>query len=476
MSGGDNYKDYVNKNPFKAGDRTGKTKADTPYSLGKDVSPDGNTVFGHTERWDDKKWFNIYYPSNGLKPNSVREVGKAWDDIARLLEAGFKDMKNGMESILGSQWSGPAAAAADQVTKAYVAKGHALESALDAMSSNLNGLSDYMDVTKNNLPRPEEVRKYVYDTINSDDIDDSDYHFADVSLEGEQGLKMDVCCDSAKPYFDPIFKLAEESADESTRTVMTSTFDPGLTNSDKNIPAFIGADDPPPTPSPVPGSPSTGPGPGSGSPSGMSGGPGATSTPNLGQNTKLPTSTHPTTPNSPSTTSNPLSNMTSGLQQASSLGQNALSQAQNAAKQAMSGIDKAKEAALKTTPAGLSALQKAAQAKLKGHGGGGAGGGGGLKSGGGAGGLGAKALDALSKEGTLAKGLKDAAAVERAMTGGRGASASGMGGPMGAGGAGAKGGGGEDKEHKANKFLRTTRNGEAILGEPIKAVPVVLKE
>ncbi|GAC69344.1 hypothetical protein [Gordonia soli] len=514
MSGGDDISsdEAVAQNPFNPERRDPPRR--TPQQIPQGVNLDDGRVLDVLDPWDGKKWFWIYDNSLALDPGNVGAVGEAWDTIRREMDAGFKGMQNGMATVLANQWSGSGAAAADQVTKAYVAKGESLNAAISTMKSNLAGLSSTLDSTKFSLPTPEEVRKYVEDIMNNQDIDGtaSNKHVT-VTLNGEHGKngltwQVDTrtgtragvyssvdSSEATRTFYEGIFTAAEKAADERTQGVMKQTFDPGIQESDRNVPFFVGANDP--APSLPPGAPGgAGPGGGGGgggapggggggSFGGASGGSGAGKVPDIGQFAAMPVKAGG---QSAGGGSNPLGNAASqGMQQVSGLGQSALSQAQNAAKQAQKSITDAQKRALSNKPAGLTSLQKAVEdAKKKagnlGKGGGGGGAGGGAKGGGGGGAsggsspLGARATESLAgRETSLAKGLKEAGALERAMAG-RGASAS-SGMPMGGGGAGGgRGAGGEDKEHKANKFLQTTRNGEAILGVPVKAAPVVIKE
>ncbi|MFW0796534.1 hypothetical protein AAFP30_22185 [Gordonia sp. CPCC 205515] len=441
-------------------------------------SDNGPKYFG--EAWDAyQDWINLHNRSQKLSSEKMTHAADQWKKIQEVLQYGFEDMENGMKTVTSSQWGGDGAKAADAATQKYVQIGETLKNSINAMADNLTNIGGTVDLTKSNMPGKDEVKNWIQDQMNSWyslPVPDA----IDVYFTGDGNSLAFRSNYGALPAqaFQGLFNSAQEQAAMALQGVMRDTYDEGLRLSSQALPDFGNSPAPAPT---NPDQTNYNPTPsGPGSPSGVPSG-GTPSMPSGTPNIKTPdtpkiTPAKITTPNTPTSTNNPLSNLTSGLQQASSLGQNALSQAQNAAKQALSQIDKAKKAGL-TTPTGLAALNKAAQAaKLKGLGGGG-GGAGGLKGGGGGGaaGLGGKALQsALAKESALAKGLKEAAAVERTMTG-RGASATGMG-PAGTGAGGARGAGGEDKEHKANKYLRTTLNGEAILGEPIKAVPVVIKD
>lgn len=467
-----NYKknDVTSKYPDAGGLTNGAT-ADDPS---KHAFPRAK------ENWSARQWHDIYAGTRKLDSAPLSDAGTTWSKISKVLAEGFAAIQRDMANIPDEQWSGDAAQAGRDATNQYVADSENLDAAVQSMSSNMFGLSDVVGQTKGNAVTPEEVQNYANElfkntfptenTGSHESVIDTSINKSTYRLEGHLNDK-----DGSDKFNEAQVQQAinniNNQASVAARKQMTGLFQPGVEKSDSSVPVFQKATiNPGDKGNPDRGGPGPGPSPTGGSPAGPSP-TGAMPTP------MKPVKTPGTTPakTTPANTNNPLSNLSKGLQTASGLGQNALSQAQNAAKQALSQLDKAKAAM--TKPAGLAALQKAA--KLKGAGGlgagGGKGGGGGAKGGGGGSGALGKSLSALSKESGVAKALKDAATMERALAG-RGATASGMGGPMGGGAGGARGQGGEDKEHKANKFLVTTRNGEEVFGEPIKAGPIVIKE
>ncbi len=386
------------------------------------------------EIWSGKNVYDISIPLHQMNEGYAGAVARNWGIIAGKLS----DRHQAFLQFIGSRdvnhWQGEGNDAANDAMRNYAGALLQLAQRADLMSTVVQHGADTVNRTKNSIPTEAEINKGIAP------LDEAQQRSTlnDLALHAE--------------------------------TVMTTVYNAGVTETAAAAPVF-GAptqrSNPDQTLGPSgPGGFGGGGGGGGGSmPSGTT-----PSIPLLDNNTNTRKATIPTSA-SPSSTLP--SSLTSGLSQASNLGQSALGQAQNAASK-LPGLSTSPL----TTPTGLHALNAAKKGGLAALG---KMAGGGRGTGGGAGGAGAAKLGGLSKALTdaektaLSRGMRSAMDAEKAvMSAARGASPTGAAGPMGAG--GGRGAGGEDKDHKANKFLRTTLNGEVLIGVPPVVTAAVIKE
>ncbi|MCM3898043.1 hypothetical protein [Gordonia sputi] len=375
----------------------------------------------------------------------VHTVAQNWTTVAGALERVHSEFLVNVSNIHG--WVGVGKDAAQEALVSYAGAVADLQARAAYMAAVVQCAADTLNLTKNALPPSSEVDQ----KLNDAEPSAAERHDAEEKLRQYAVTQMTSIYDrgvqevaKAAPLFGN--PLRSESSDPSSSV-------PGLTGG--------------------PGSASTGPG--TSAPSGV----GPVAAPDVSALTKAASRTPPTVPSA--TQGGVPAGLSSGLSGLSGLGQSAVGQAQSAAQQ-LASLAKNPLAPVKGLHA-LDAAKKALGGAAIGALGRAGGGGGAGKGGGGAGGvgkLGASGVKSLSdaEKAVLARGVKSLGEAERAaLSTSRGASASSGGGPMGGGGAGgARGAGGEDKEHKANKFLRTTVNGEVLVGAPPVVTAAVIRE
>lgn len=407
-----------------------------------------------TELWHDESRFPSFQDIDDqlqtMNEGLVHTVSENWRHVGQALHNQHNEFLTKVMNVEG--WEGEGFKAAQDALVTYSGALKDLSDRALYMQSVMQNAADTVNLSKNAVAEGRETAEFIERQNSLGEYEPQDYD----------------------RYKNQVREYAARR--------MTEIYDPGIQDTAQAAPLFAS---PSSNPSGAPDSPSiSGPGGGSGGggsgggvPGGGGGVPSISSTPTSIPGTPSKSGT-PTAPKPSNTPSIP-SGLSSGLQQAAGLGSQAANQAQSAAQKLASlakspltkpaglhALDALKKSA--GAPAGLAALGKS---------------GGGGKAGGGAGGAaGIGKLGGLSKElsaaekAALARGAKTVADAERAaLSSARGASASGAG-PMGAGGAGARGAGGEDKEHKANKYLRTVTNGEALVGAPPAVTAAVIKE
>lgn len=445
MGGGDYEDPYRDFKPKQNSRPRLTSQPNNETTLARDVQP--------LESWGFKSFYDIAVPVHTMTTAPASEIGTQWVALSESLVRKKDEFISAMGSV--NHWQGEGRDAADMASKAYGESLHNLAARVSTMANAINHAIETVDVLKANIPSEAEFNKALADA----DADEAQV------------------------------ESARETMAIFARTQMTTTYNPGITESAAAVPAFASPNQPsgaPQGPAPTGGGPSGtgGGGAGVGAGGGGAGGGGSANTAqaNKGLEDSLKNyqdnlkSLQPQT--DPSKAFDP-SSLTNGMQQLSGMGSSGIQQAQSAAQQALSKLG---QNPLGQIPA-AQALQRGltdAKKALSGLGGGASGGKGGGGAGSGGGGAaalnkGLNSLSPLAKEGELAKNLKGIANAERLAS--RATASPTGGGPMGGGGgAGAGGRGGEDKEHKANKFLQTTRNGEEILATPLVAVAPVIKE
>lgn len=423
---------------------------------GPNVAPTGdpgNDLPGkvHTEDWNlYDNFYDITIPLHNMNEGVAGAAAANWRTLYQYLTGAKGTHENFVSTFSASQeWQGEGKKAANDAMRDYANALQDLVDRVDAMANAVQHAADGVNAAKNAIPSEQEVNQ----------------------------------------------KLAEAGADESqvdtarqellrhARTQMMNFYNPHITETAAAAPVFAAPGqrrDASPALESGPSVPSSGGG--GGISAGGGGGLPSASAPDVSGLMNDAAKARTTSTGRNTTGGGAVPNaVTSGLSQAGKLGESAVGQVQNAASK-LSGLAKSP---LKT-PAGLHALNAlpkkgaglASLGKLGGAGGTGGKIGGGAGSGGTAGG--AAKLGGLSKaltdteKAALSRGLRTAMDAEKAaMPPARGASSSMGGAPMGG---GARGAGGEGKEHKASKFLRTTLNGEVLIGVPPVVTAAVIKE
>lgn len=440
------------------------------------------------EHWDFKSKYpdypSIAEPVQQLNPGDVNTSAQNWRIAGEAITEGHDNFVSGVNNAAshGSKGKGPEAA--QRAMKAYATELKTLSDQVQDMGKVMDYTGQTLAMCKGSMPPPQE---YV-NQMNS-------YDSASVQQDAKEQWRQFGVRMMNSLYNIPVSNVAQRAPLYSPPT-QNPTTPTGDTASAPGGPDGSGGGDM--------GGPSGGGGGapaglGGGVPSGMggggsmggaggggvpSGGGSAPHVPDMGKAPKVPGMGAPAAAGM-----NPL---TSGLQQAAGMGQSALGQGQSA----MSKLGELAKNPL-GPPAGIHAL--GAMPKPPGGGAGGAGlaglgkgagGGGAPKIGGlgkGAGGAGGGAGAGASKLGALSRGLTSAEkaslgkglqstldAEQSGASATRGATPTGAAPIGGARGAGA--GAGQDKEHKANKFLQTTHNGEALLGTPPPVASPVIKD
>ncbi|MYR07546.1 hypothetical protein GTV32_15095 [Gordonia sp. SID5947] len=430
MCGDDNY-----DNPY-ATDKLPGLKKDLPgLTPASEAAKTDSPLDVTPEIWAGKSVYDIAVPLHQMNEGYAGAVARNWGVIAGKLSDRHQAFLTYIGSRDVSHWQGEGNDAANKAMQDYAASLRTLAERANFMSSVVQHGADTVNRAKGSIPTEKEINDGI------------------APLEPSE----------QKSTLDDLAQYAQG--------VMDGTYNPGMTQTAVAAPVFGAptkkANPDMPDPSGVPsggGFTPSGGGSGASMPAG--------GTPSIPSLDKFSESAAKMPSTSPST--NPASALTSGLSQASNLGQSGLGQAQSAASK-LAGLAKNP---LGTAP-GLHALNTAKKAPglARLAKGGGAGGG----KGGGAGGAGGAKLGGLSKaltdaeKSALSRGMKTAVDAERgALSAARGATPTG-GAPMGGAGGG-RGAGGEDKEHKANKFLRTTLNGEVLIGIPPVVTAAVIKE
>ncbi|GAB89145.1 hypothetical protein [Gordonia rhizosphera] len=430
------------ENPFAKFDPEDPSTLGSAPQLKRDRAPqstgENDMPAISTEPWSNRGFYSEYSqiadPLHTMNEGLVHTVAQNWSTIAATLQVQHGAFSDAIARV--THWKGEGSEAAQQAMATYAVALVDLHEQTRFMSEVMQNAANVINVSKNSIPTTSEVNS----------------RLADAGATYAQR-------DSAKQQLlDWAAKQMETVYDKGVRQVATAA-------------PMFGA----PTSRGGSGMPSVSGGGGGGI---TGGGGGGVSMPSGGAAT-LPSlmkqSTTPTTPEvaTPGATTTAPAGLTSGLQQAAGLGSSAANQAQSA-------VDKLKSLGNGplTTPAGLHALDALKKGMPGGIAGllkGGGGGGGAGKGGASLGKLGG-ALRGLSEleKAALTRGAKAVADLERsALSAARGASPTAAG-PMGGG--GGRGAGGEDKEHKANKFLRTTANGEELVGAPPAVTAAVIKE
>ncbi|GAB09215.1 hypothetical protein GOARA_033_00160 [Gordonia araii NBRC 100433] len=459
------------KNPFKGGNW---------YNSGAGIKPtevkepengfDGRpSMFSTSERvgienWPGWVWKGIRKHVDQLNPSDLGAKASVWDQVGGGLDAAFNELQASMKAALESGWFGVGADGVTTATNNYVKSNVHLQQSINAMRQNVQGLSESLKNAQLNVPTHSQVRNTVNEKVGEIVSNWDGFWGSEVDWDNDGNLVL-----ATDERYRDVFEHWVEQMNIAAREAMITNYDPGIRTSDGSLPDFLGTKnngkEPPGRPAPgpgVPGSKNTG---GGGGNRGGGGGGGKVPSGALGKPNIDKPNVKPSGLNQNGTGgADGLKNAMQGL---SGIGQGAAGQLGNLA-------NLGKNLAGKQTPSPhlLNSKKNLAKTGTGGKGGGKGGGGGG--KGGGAGG--AKPLGGPALREGLNNALKTASLGDRSLGSMSRATTSSpmMGGPMG--GAGARGGGGgEDKVHKANKFLQTTANGEALLGVPLASVSSVLK-
>lgn len=384
------------------------------------------------ENFNGMDALGIWTMTNSMDNNNAEAVHSSWTDMAHQLSTSAQTFKNQLNQQFDGGWRGQAPTAAMRVIQTFQQQLNQLVTDLNAMGIVTNHYGEIKAV-KSSLPSPSQY----------------------------------PCITECSPGDDELVVQARDQLATNARLVMTQSYIPLVGQVHDNVVTLTqdttanpGQQTPDLNTSGGPGGPGLGGGGGGG---GLSGGAGMPSIPGAAMPRDLKTATPTNNDGLPSA-------LQTGLQQAQNLGQQGMSAMQQAAQQAMS--------ALSSRPPGLGAIPTSAHLPTSaGLGGSKMGSGGGGGGGGGVPGLGgapksslqpaaAKLNQFAQAEKGLQSELKGAARAEQQ------AASSGAG-PMG--GARGAGGAGQDKQHKANKYLVTSKHGKAVLGPPPAAVAAVIK-
>ncbi|MGV9712474.1 WXG100 family type VII secretion target [Gordonia sp. NPDC003424] len=404
----------------------------------------------HAEDWSlYDNFYDITIPLHQMNEGVAGAAATNWATLYQYLSGAKGTHESFVNTFSNSQdWQGDGKDAANGAMRDYATALQDLVDRVSSMAHAVQHAADGVNAVKNSIPSEQEVNS----KLAAAGADESQVESARQELLKHAREQM-------SNFYNP--RIAETAAAAPVFAAPTTS---------------AGAD---PAPASVP------TGLGSGGGGGSLGGSGAVpsaSAPDMSglikDAGKTPNTTTPSSTKLASSSSIPNA-LTSGLSQASNLGQSAIGQAQNAA----SKLGSLAKSPL-TAPAGLHALsaaQKKAAAGLAALGKVG-GAGGAAKASGGGGGASLGKLGGMSKALTdaeklaLSRGVRGAMDAEKAAAAtARGASSTGGAAPIGGAG-GARGAGGEDKEHKANKYLRTTLNGEVLIGAPPVVTSAVIKE